>query len=85
MGATDRQLKKLFSEECRKCVQKTVALFLALSMAASVTACAENEAPEVEGGEGINPEVITPGTEGGEGIVAPEGTEGVEGGEGGEG
>jgi hypothetical protein len=59
---------------------KTIALFLALGMAASVTACA-NEPAEVEGGEGT-PEVeeITP-----EAAPGTEGTEGGEGGEGGEG
>ena len=63
---------------------KTIALFLALGMAASVTACASNEPAEVEGGEGT-PEIeqttpeVAPGTEGGEG------GEGEEGGEGGEG
>ena len=35
---------------------KTIALFLALGMAASVTACASNEPAEVEGGEGT-PEI----------------------------
>ena len=44
---------------------KTIALFLALGMAASVTACAANEAPE--GGEGTE---ATPGVE----QVTPEAT-----------
>lgn len=71
---------------------KTIALFLALGMAASVTACANEEPAEVEGGEGEGVEQIAPetapdaeGGEGGEGGEVPEGEEGGEGGEGGEG
>ncbi len=56
---------------------KTIALFLALGMTASVVACGESEAPE--GGEGTEApsEQIIP-------EATPE-TEGTEGGEGGEG
>ncbi len=57
---------------------KTIALFLALGMAASVTACASNEPAEVEGGEGTE---VAPGLEQTTPVETPE-TEGGEGGEG---
>lgn len=61
---------------------KTIALFLALGMATSITACAEGETPE-GGADGE----VTPGVEE-INPAAPEatpGAEGTEGGEGGEG
>ena len=66
---------------------KTIALFLALGMASSITACAQSEAPEggeteaTPGVEEINP-AVPEATPGAEGTETPEGTEGGEGGEG---